>query len=44
MIKRILSVFRRRPTADDVAQDIIQEIKQHMARRQMEIEKSQKGS
>jgi hypothetical protein len=44
MIKRILSIFRRRADAEEVAQDILQEIMQHMARRQMEIEESQKRS
>jgi len=44
MIKRILSIFRRRPKAEEVAHDILQELMQHMARRQMEIEESQKGS
>jgi hypothetical protein len=43
MIKRILGIFRRRPNAEQVAQDILQEIMQHMARRQTEIEKSQKA-
>jgi hypothetical protein len=38
MFKRILSIFQR-PKPDDVAQDILREIMQHMARRQMEIEK-----
>jgi hypothetical protein len=41
MIKRILNIFRRRPSAEEVAHDILQEIMQHMARRQMEIEESQ---
>jgi hypothetical protein len=44
MIKRILRIFRRRPNAEEVAEDILEEIMQHMARRQMEIEKLQKGS
>jgi hypothetical protein len=44
MIQRILSIFRRRPNADEVALDILKEIMQHMARRQIEIEKLQKGS
>jgi hypothetical protein len=44
MIQRILSIFRRRPNAEEIAQDILQEIMQHMARRQTEIEKTQKGT
>jgi hypothetical protein len=44
MIKRILKIFRRRPNAEEVAHDILQEIMQHMARRQVEIAESQKAS
>ena len=43
MIKRVLNIFRRRPNAEEVAQDILQEIMQHLARRQIEIE-TQRGS
>jgi hypothetical protein len=44
MIKRFLSIFRRRPSGEEVTQEILQEIPQHLARRQMEIEKSQGDS
>jgi hypothetical protein len=43
MIERILSLFRRRQP-DDVAQEILEEIKQHLARRQSEIEKQRRVS
>jgi hypothetical protein len=44
MIKRILSIFRRRPNAEEVAEDMLREFMQHMDRRQSEIERSQSGS